>query len=582
MYSDFMIAALGRPLHPGMLYNARNDTMIPGLKLWDDADMQKVMKVKGQQNTSFNVTASDSFSKKSKLLDVQAKLQASFLSGMISVEGSAKYLKDRTESMHQCRVTLQYKETTVFKELMTLEMEIKHPEIFDKNEATHVVTAVLYGAEAYIVFDQMASDLQKKQEIYGELELSVKKIPQLEISGKGRVVINDNERKKVKQYKCTFHGDFKLKQNPSSYEEAAVVYKSLPTMLGQKGEAAIPLKVWLYPLKSINPKAAELVRDINATLVTAFECIMEDLQQAKIRVLDLIKTSKVIPLAEITGKLTAFQMKLAGYTVVLKRKVLEVLPEIRGGTVPETAFEDILHFHHHSSFTRRWMTQWLDEKETEMGIVTSYVQLMRGIPVVPPGPRLHKVLYHPRLDVVAMFSFTSLTYAEPYLANLEECLACEDFRKMADVKVATQKSFVRNTVPWYEHPETIPAMRACLTHFFIVKGRCDKNSLHTALISFVSDTAYLGSSIRVYRNGACINPHYKPPNAKSQSGRSIFDEGGPNANRDHNPDEEDQFRPDAVDDHHAELYLDTPNAVEEKPLNTYTTDDEDKKEFWCP
>ena len=504
---------------------------LTGLKLWDDADMQKVTRIKGQQNTSFNVTASDSFSKKSKLLDVSASLKASFLGGAVDVQGSAKYLKDKTTSTHQCRVTLQYKETTVFKELMTLEMEIKHPEVFDKNEATHVVTAVLYGAEAFMVFDQMAEDILKKQEILGELKISVNKIPQVEISGEGKVVINDNERRKVKKFKCTFHGDFKLKENPSSYEEAAVVYKSLPTMLGQKGEAAIPLQVWLYPLKNINPKAAQMVCDVNTTLVSAFESVMEELHEAKIRVHDLIKLSKVIPLVDVTGKLEVFRMKLIGYTVVLKRKVLDVLPEIRGGTVDEKAFEEILKFHHESSFTKKKMKEWLDEKETEMGIVSSYIHLMKGIPVVPSGPALHKILYHPKLDAVAMFSFTSLEYAEPYLTNLNECLSCEEFRKMDDVKVAIQKSFVNNTVPWYEHPETIPAMRTSLTNFFVVKGRCDKNSLHTALISFVSDTSHPGCSIRVYKNGTCVNPHYKPPNTQRESGRAINSEGHSKANK---------------------------------------------------
>lgn len=492
--------------------------------------MEKVMRIKGQQNTSFNVTASDSYSKKSKLLEVKASLQASFLSGMVDVEGSAHYLKDKTTSRHQCRVTLQYKETTVFKELMTLEMEIKHPEVFDKNEATHVVTAVLYGAEAFMVFDQMAEDIQQKQKILGELKVSVNKLPMVQISGEGKVVINDSERQKVKKFKCTFHGDFKLKENPSSYEEAAIVYKSLPKMLGQKGEAAVPIKVWLYPLRNINPKAAQLVREVNITLVAAFEAAMEELHEAEIRVRDLIKMSKLIPLSEITAKLEVFRMKLRGYTIVFKRKVLDVLPEIRGGTTEETAFEEILKFHHESSFTKKKMTEWLDEKETEIGIVTSYINLMKGIPVVPPGPNLHRILYHPKLDAIAMFSFTSLEYAEPYLTNLEECLSCQEFRKMDNVKVAIEKTYVKNTVPWYEHPETIPAMRACLTNFFVVKGRCDKNSLHTALISFVTDTSYPGSSIRVYRNGKCINPHYRPPNAQKESEKVINDEGHSKAN----------------------------------------------------
>ncbi|XP_076135786.1 stonustoxin subunit alpha-like isoform X2 [Alosa pseudoharengus] len=579
MNADFLIAALGRPMHPGMLYNARNDTIIPGLKLWDDADMHKVLRIKGQQNTSFNVTASDSFSKKSKLLEVSARLKASFLSGMVEVEGSAHYLKDRTTSRHQCRVTLQYKETTVFKELMTLEMDIKHPEVFEKNEATHVVTAVLYGAEAFMVFDQMAEDIQQKQEILGELKVSVRKIPQVEISGEGKVVINENERKKVKNFKCTFHGDFKLKENPSSYEEAAIVYKSLPTMLGQRGEAAVPIKVWLYPLKNIDPKAAQLIREVNSTLVAAFEAAMEDLHEAQTRVRDLIKVSKLIPLSEITAKLEVFQMKLRGYTVVLKRKVLDVLPEIRGGTMEETAFEEILKFHHESSFTKKMMTEWLDEKETEMGIVSSYIHLLKGIPVVPPGPNLHKVLYHPKLDAVAMFSFTSLEYAEPYLANLDECLRCEKFRKMDDAKVATEKSFVKNTVPWYEHPEAIPAMRACLSNFFLVKGRCDKNALHTALISFVSDSSYQGSSIRVYRNGKCVNPHYKPPNTQRESGRGANDGGRPKADGAHDPGD-DLFGQNPTPNQQIGLNLDPPDRFSGSQNPSKITSTE--KEFWCP
>ncbi|KAG9342065.1 hypothetical protein JZ751_017062 [Albula glossodonta] len=153
------VAALGRPLHPGMLYDCRSDTFTPGVSLWDEAAIKRDMSVKPQPRSSFHFTAFDSLSEKANLLDVSASLKASFLGGLVEVGGSASYLNDRASSMHQCRVTMQYKQTTEFKQLtMTQLGKVTYPQVFDQKTATHVVTAVLYGAEAFMVFDQMASD----------------------------------------------------------------------------------------------------------------------------------------------------------------------------------------------------------------------------------------------------------------------------------------------------------------------------------------------------------------------------------------------------------------------------------------
>ncbi|XP_041963264.1 stonustoxin subunit alpha-like [Alosa sapidissima] len=526
MHSDRQIAALGRPLHPGMLYNARNDTIIPGVTLWSDEDMQKVMRIKGHQNTSFDVTASDSMRQKSKFLEISASLKGSFLLGLVSIEGSASFLNDRLSSTRQCRVTMQYKETTQFKELIATDMEIKHPEIFERNEATHVVTAVLYGAEAFMVFDQMASDYQEKKEIKGTLKAMINKIPLLQLSGEGKVAMTEEDKRKARKFSCKFHGDFKLKENPSSFEEAVIVYKHLPSLLGQKGEAAVPMRVWLYPLNNLEPKAAKLVRDINASAVSMLELILEHLHEAKMRARDLIKLSKNMSLTVLRDKLESFQNMRAEYTIIFKRKLKGVLPEIRGGTVAETAFTDILRFHEESSFSKIKMREWLNEKETEITIVQSYISLLGSTSLVPPGPELDKVLYHPKVDTVVMFSFTSLEYPEPYLSNLEGCLNCEDFAKMADVNVALQKTFSKNTVPWYEYPGAIPALRSCCPIFLGVKARCARNPLHAALISYVTDASHPGSSLRVYKNGKCINPHLKPPEKHEECEMAVSEGDG--------------------------------------------------------
>ena len=428
-------------------------------------------------------------------------------------------------------MTMQYKETTLFKELIATDMEIKHPEIFERNEATHVVTAVLYGAEAFMVFDQMAADYQEKQDIQGNLKVMIDKIPLLKLTGEGKVAMTEEDKRRARRFSCKFHGDFKLKENPSSFEEAVIVYKRLPSMLGQKGEASVPMKVWLYPLNNLEPKAAKIVRDINASAVSMLESIIEHLHDAKMRAHDLIKLSKNMSLTVLRDKLETFQNKRAEYTIVFKRKLKGVLPQIRGGTVPETAFTDILRFHEESSFSKIKMREWLNEKETEITIVQSYISLLGSTSLVPPGPELDKVLYHPKLDTVVMFSFTSLEHPEPYLSNLEECLNCEDFAKMEDVKVAVQKTFSKNTAPWYKYPGAIPALRSCSPVFLVVKARCVRNPLHAVLISYISDDSHPGSSIRVYKNGQCINPHLKPPEKKKERELVVSEDDGRTSNQ---------------------------------------------------
>ncbi|KAK8378025.1 hypothetical protein O3P69_018749 [Scylla paramamosain] len=147
------IAALGRSFRLGMLYDSRTETLVPGITLWDEATLKN--RTEQQQQTSeFHVRCSDSLDDKASALDVAASLKLSILGGLLQAEGAAKYLDNRKTSEHQERVTLQYKCTTRV-ESMTMEQlgqgKIEHPEVFDHGTATHVVTSIVYGAQAFFI-----------------------------------------------------------------------------------------------------------------------------------------------------------------------------------------------------------------------------------------------------------------------------------------------------------------------------------------------------------------------------------------------------------------------------------------------
>jgi len=74
-------------------------TSIPlfqGITLWDAEMLQKNINVRPQPNTDYKIIASDSSEDKVEALNVSASLEASFLCGLVSVKGSADFLKDKS------------------------------------------------------------------------------------------------------------------------------------------------------------------------------------------------------------------------------------------------------------------------------------------------------------------------------------------------------------------------------------------------------------------------------------------------------------------------------------------------------
>ncbi|XDV48062.1 hypothetical protein PO909_017559, partial [Leuciscus waleckii] len=154
-------AALGRPFQLGMLYDCRRDALVPGIRLWSQEQLQQNISTKPQINTVFTVTASDSIEDKSRLLNIDGCLKLSLLGGLLNVSGAANFLKDTKNSFNQQRLTLHYHSTTKFEEMIMnhLAGDMAH---YDNEVATHVVTAVLYGADACFVFDREVSSGEDK------------------------------------------------------------------------------------------------------------------------------------------------------------------------------------------------------------------------------------------------------------------------------------------------------------------------------------------------------------------------------------------------------------------------------------
>ncbi|XP_051572430.1 neoverrucotoxin subunit alpha-like [Myxocyprinus asiaticus] len=506
------VAALGRPLFPGMLYDCRKDSFIPGVTLWDKKSLYEDLDTRTQLQTDLKFSSSDSISDKSSLLDVSASLKASFLGGLVEVGGSAKYLRDTKSSNQQSRVIMHYSETSRFEQLtMTQLGKITYPQVFEQKTATHVVTAVLYGAQAVMVFDRAFSEDENKQEIEGNLNVMVKKIPAFSIEGQGAVKMGDGEKKMAENISCTFYGDFQLQQNPTTYMEALQVYKQLPTLLKDNPQNVVPVKVWLYPLHLLDTKAAKFVREISTSLISNAEEIIEELAEVERRCNDLFRNTLVNVFSDIKERLHSYQISFNKYKLVLQKALCRVLPAIRGGGMEQQSLEDILNIHNSSPFNASMLNQWLDDAKSELHHLTSCTKSLKGIQTEDTDG-LTTILLDPDIDVVVCLTFTSLKYKDPYLSNLKDFLKSEDFK---DLEKKVTLSSIAAVEKWFNNPEIITKMRENCSHF---KGYLEANKDDTRIcfiVSAIYDSSLPGSTIYLYEKGKLIDkqfqPVYKPP-----------------------------------------------------------------------
>ncbi|XP_062387626.1 stonustoxin subunit beta-like [Sardina pilchardus] len=490
------ISALSRPLHLGTLYDARNDQLILGMRLWRGEDIKSKTSIKPKPDTSSVVSVSQTLSEKTSLLDVSASVKASLYSGLVELGGSAKYLKKKTSSARQCSVTLKYHVTTEFKELLISELGTPKPEVLDTADATHVVVGVLYGAHALMEFKDTAGDASSKQEILGNLKAMIDRIPKCNISVDGRLQLDDKDREKVKNMSCEFYGDVHLNDLPSTYEEAVKVYKKLPSLLGKKGENTVPVKVSLYPLSMFGNTESKLKNMISVKLVADIEKVMDAFHQAEIRTSDLLERSREIKTEDIVQKLERFRSSLRIFTVNFLRKMGDLIPAIRGGNMEENALGDLMKFQDASGFSGKDMKLWLDGKETEINVVTKNITKLKS-EIRPPGPELDSFLMDPDVTDVFVFSFTSLSYEEPYLEKISQ--AAENFKSGSTTFSTPERNPGKEVdAPWYRRPEVKEALGSAREVF---------NKAPLKVISFTSDTRYPGASVRWYHNAHLKDPH---------------------------------------------------------------------------
>ncbi|XP_032090673.1 uncharacterized protein LOC116520539 [Thamnophis elegans] len=504
------IAALGRPFQLGTLYDCRKDALIPGVTLWDYSSLQKDLTIKPQPKTATEIIASDSIDDKASALDISEPIKASFLGGLIDVRGSAEYLQDTKKSKQQARVTLQYKTTTKYEQLTMSQLGIQnvsYPAVFEQGTATHVVTAILYGAQAFFVFDREVSSMETVKYIQESLQVTIKK--EISITGQADMKLNEEEKENVLKFNCKFHGDFSLDKNPVTFQDAMQIYTTLPKMLGKDGEKAVPVRVWLYPLSKLDRRAAKMVREINVVWICDAEKILEDLNDIEMQSNDLANNPIAEIFPEIQRKIQHFKNLLKQHRWTFQKQLGRVLPSIRGGGQEEGTLINIMRSVTQSPFNSQRLHEFLDSKNREMNLVNSCLTILNNIEVISSQNKLEKIVLDPQNEYVVSFVFTSLHEEEPFLLSLQDWLQDQFSQESTKSTKSTPK--VKKGLAWFEDKERIRNARQVaksIRDFFSINQPNEKVCF---IVASLPDVDTPGASTYLYEDGELVSKNFELP-----------------------------------------------------------------------
>ena len=489
------IPCLGRFFRLGMLYDCRSDCLVPGVTLWDSSTLQQATEQSPQPTSAFELISEDSLTSKTSHLGMQTNLKLSFLTGLVNISRSAKYLEDHKSSNRlQARVTFKYSGTTRFEKLTIDKLgTVHHPTV--RGNATHIVTGILYGAEAFFVFDQKVAPGENYQTVHENMIKGIKYLP-------GNVTAAD-----MTKVQCTVYCDFQLPENPTSFQDTAKVLEKLPK-LAENNSIVVPKRVTLYPLDKLDSSAGRLLRDISPALVTEVESFVEVFHKLQMQCNDLIKTEVSTNFPAIQKQLSYFQEMLIAYKSNIVKQLGVLLPQVRGGESQEADMTKILRANEVSPFGKQKMLSWLSKKEREVNVLSSYLKNMKEIPFVASPNELDAIVSNFQYDFVLCFSFLITGENDAYLQCLSECLQTPQLKQGSNDVLPKQ---------WHEDRTVIQDMRSKARQFkdFVDANKMQQNTtfIVSTCVDFESSTNNV-AAILLFKDG--IPENFCPP---SQPGK---------------------------------------------------------------
>ncbi|KAI5061406.1 hypothetical protein GOP47_0023911 [Adiantum capillus-veneris] len=289
--------------------------------------------------------------------------KASFLAGMVGLEGSGAYFKDLKAGARSVKVTLKLEVGTMFESLnmshRALERCLSDFSLEDIKQATHFVGGVQWGANAYASVESESSMGIDSRGIEARLSARLSELGAslLQLctggvslgalmaqfrAGKGRHAIEDEEKFKFRVDADVLPDSTENMILPKNLEEAWTLLSRIPAQLvhtTSQGRGR-PLRFTLYPLSQLEKKVPQLIISIaprctsfTSPSIEGLERLFNELQYIKQDLHDLFEDVSINHFATFSShdieNIAAFRNDVEAAEGQLRAAVCEQVVAIR-------------------------------------------------------------------------------------------------------------------------------------------------------------------------------------------------------------------------------------------------------------
>ena len=341
--------ALGQVASLGMLYNARTEKFIP-LSLFNTGIPDSTFARTINDSATFAYSEGDSFTEKFSQMGFSPELQASFLSGMVSVDGSGSYLHERCISSGVRQTSMHYRIMTVDESVDWMGNDLTGLLAFRNthgSSATHVVSGITWGAHTVVTATHQLpnNNLKAETAIRGALKA---RFEMLQGSASGQKVYQASEGNKDSDYNFDFHvhGDVLDEQGalPNTFEGAHKYITKLPQYIssvnGGKGKpityTLLPLTFlkYLFPSKTlVDVTFIQLSPNVIEKLVHLFDNFHEAQLALSDYIIRINQHRECVPFYHIED-IEDFQYRAKAREADLVSQYSMILRDFRSGVTP--------------------------------------------------------------------------------------------------------------------------------------------------------------------------------------------------------------------------------------------------------
>ncbi|XP_054152601.1 cytolytic toxin-alpha-like [Oppia nitens] len=361
-------ASLGRVAQLGEYYDARTDQFL-GLNMFNRTlDQPDQISRIDNAYTSLTMIQSDSLSDKFDQLDISVSLRLSFLAGIISIGGSARYLNDKRTSARSARISLQHSILTQYESLQTMDsrlLDYVDVRALDQLDVTHVVTGIQWGGKCIVSVSDSNEMSDEHRNIQAKLSMELNLVV-AKITAEVGVNYTDNTFKNLSMYNFEVYGDILPDRVPENIVDALLFMNMTPTLLrnGNQGKGKqvsftlTPVNV-LRELWEREIKVSAFVHEIEESIVNKCVQLFDDMNAIQQQLNDYFTdfTNHWEPYVRDEA-VTELQQLVANYTIyqTTNTKLLSaLLIKIRAGNESVDQLIDILLKSRNDTYSREEM-----------------------------------------------------------------------------------------------------------------------------------------------------------------------------------------------------------------------------------